>query len=255
MQDDESEDIEEYLEINDQIDNMTQQMTVLKENQLKEKLRTNEALLQYYQLQTNPHFFLSCLNTVSSLLECSRVEMANNLIRALSQHFRYIFRASMTLVTLQDELKAVRDFCDISRIRKGFPILLDFDVSEEAKSFRIPLLSVMTFVENSVKHFGDPSKILTIRIQAAIEKENGSRSISLRIMDNGKGYSEENLKESNAAVDSFDFTPNHIGIRNLKYRIKLLYGDKAAWYFYNSPYGAAVAELKLSEVSDEHSDS
>lgn len=246
--------IVEYREINDQIDNMLQQITVLREEQMKEQIRTKEALLQYYQLQTNPHFFLSCLNTVSSLLQSGREEMADNLIQALSTHFRYMFRGNKTLVTLQEELKAAQDYCDIYRIRSGFPILLTCEVSEDAKTFRIPLLSVMTFVENSVKHFGKLNKILAIRIQAAVVNENGGNSINLRITDNGKGYTEESLKELNAAVDSYEYVPTHVGVRNLKYRMNLLYGENVEWCFYNSPYGAAVAELKITEVSDERAD-
>lgn len=241
----------EYQEINDQIDNMLQQITVLREAQLKEQIRTKEALLQYYQVQTNPHFFLSCLNTVSSLLERGRGEMADDLIQALSNHFRYMFRGNKILVPLQEELKAAQDYCDIFRIRSGFPILLTCEVSEEAGGFLIPLLSVMTFVENSVKHFGKRNTVLVIRIQAGVLSEDGVRCINIRIADNGKGFTEESLKELNSAVDSYEYMSNHVGVRNLKYRMNLLYGEKAEWYFYNSPYGAAVAELKITEVSDE----
>ncbi len=246
--------IMEYQEINDQIDNMLQQITILREEKLKEQIRTKEALLQYYQVQTNPHFFLSCLNTVSSLLERGRGEMANDLIQALSNHFRYIFRGNRTLVSLQEELKAAQDYCDIFRIRSGFPILLTCEVSKETDGFMIPLLSVMTFVENSVKHFGKRNTVLAIRIQAGVQSENGVRSINIRITDNGRGFTEESLKELNSAVNSYEYMSSHVGVRNLKYRMNLLYGEKAEWYFYNSPYGAAVAELRITEVSDERVD-
>lgn len=241
------EEIEEYRDINNQIDTMIQQINDYKEKQLKEQLRTNEALLQYYQLQTNPHFFLSCLNTVSSLLENGKKDVANKLIRALSAQFRYFFRASLTFVPLREELVAAQDYCDISSIRSGSPILLSKEITDEVTEASIPLLSVMTFVENAIKHFNHPNRILTIRIQASIQTQNDTRSICLRIMDNGKGYPQDTLNELNAPIDSYTFVPDRVGITNLKYRMKLLYGDHASWYFYNSPLGSAVAELKIEE--------
>jgi len=249
------EDIEEYRAINDQIDNMTQQINEYREKQLKEQLRTNEALLQYYQLQTNPHFFLSCLNTVSSLLDIGKLDVANKLIHALSAQFRYFFRASMTLVPLHEEIASARNYCDISSIRTGHPILLSCEIADEARDFDVPLLSVMTFVENAIKHFGHPGRILTIRIQAHVHMTDGERSLELSIMDNGKGYPPGMLEELNQSVDSYNFVPNHVGIRNLKYRIRLLYDDRASWYFYNSPFGSAVAELTLTEANHDRSDS
>lgn len=39
-----------------------------------------------------------------------------------------------------------------------------------------------------------------------------------------------------------------VGVDNIKYRIYLLYGDKAKLYFYNSPAGGAVTEILLPQV-------
>lgn len=248
--------IEEFDQINRKIDEMLQQMVQLQEEKFEEKQRVQEVQLQYYQLQIKPHFFLNCLNTISSLLENNSIDAANDMIRSFSSYFRYIFRDQRVPVTVEEEIREVKAYCNIYSLKGGFPILLQVDVKEEAKDCRIPILCIQTFVENSIKYAVKTGAILIVKIQVRIIiDENGVRKISICISDNGNGYTEKMLDELNRSVVDFKFRPYHIGIDNLKYRIWLMYQERAKWYFYNSPYGGAIAEIMLPEEKDnEHTD-
>ena len=247
--------IKEYIEINRCIDEVLEQINTIQEEKYQEKLRANNIQLQYYQLQLNPHFFLNCLNTIKSLLENHSADAADDMIISLSSYFRYIFQDRKNLVTVAEEIKEVKAYCNIYILKGGFPILLQTDVKDEVMDCRIPILCIQTFVENSVKHINKRGTILTIKIQAGIvEDESGNRRLSLRVSDNGYGYPQEMLEELNQPVTAFQYRSYHVGIDNLKYRISLIYGENANWYFYNSPYGGAITEITLPEELDEHTD-
>lgn len=244
--------IEEYQEINYKIDQIFSEIKQLEEERLKEKLRANEAQLQYYQLQTDPHFYLNCLNTISTLLQNEKKEVANDMIIALSGHFRYMFRKSRSLVLLKEELEEVQDYCRIYNIRNGIPLLVDMDVSKSEMLCKVPILCIQTFVENAIKYYGKNGQMLQVRIQIRrIKKEDKKEFLKIRITDNGVGYTKENLDEFNKPVDKFVYKSSHVGIDNLKYRFKLIFENEADIYFYNAPYSGAVVEMTIPVKEDD----
>ena len=74
------------------------------------------------------------------------------------------------------------------------------------------------------------------------------------VIDNGKGFSEQDLQSYNQPVNEFVYQSKHVGIDNFKFRMKLLYKDKSSFSFYNNPKGGAVCEITIWEVFDEYFD-
>lgn len=247
--------IAEIDRINEQMNALLDEIHGLQDRQYQEKMRADHAQLQYYQLQINPHFYLNCMNTVSTLIEDGRTDEARDLIYALSSHFRYVFRDRKTLVPLAEEMKEVRDYCNIYTIKGGFPILLEGKVSAEAEKAGVPVLAIETFVENSIKHVKKNGFILRIMVQAeCVQDEEGQNLTRIRISDNGTGYPENVLADLNREVTDFAYSSQHVGIDNVRYRLSLLYGDRAKIYFYNAPFGGAVTEMTVPGTEYESSD-
>lgn len=247
--------IVEVDNINQRMERMLTDIVRLREEKYQEKLRTNAAQLQYYQLQINPHFFLNCLNTINSLLDRKRPEAVRDMVFALSAHFRYVFRDHRELVPVEEEIKEVGDICKIYTLKGGIPILLNADVQERAKSCLLPILAIQTFVENSIKHVKKNGLLLNINIQVRLRQEEGqTKGLYLRIADNGNGYSPEILERLNEKQCDFRYQSSQVGIDNLKYRMRLLYGDHMSISFSNAPLGGAVTEIFLGELTDEYSD-
>ena len=67
-------------------------MRRLEQDKYRKEKEAGAALLQYYQLQVRPHFFLNCLNIIAALLNERDVETVNTMIYSVSSHFRYVFR-------------------------------------------------------------------------------------------------------------------------------------------------------------------
>ncbi len=237
--------IRELLEINGRLDEIVEEMQRMQREKYKKEMEANAAKLQYYQLQVNPHFFINCLNLVDSLLSEKNVDTVRQMIRWLSEHFRYVFRSQESFVTIREELKEVEAYCNIYMVRGGMPILVRKDVEESLQECGVPILAIQTFVENSVKYARRQGQILAVEVAAKeIEREDGAY-VSIRVSDNGAGYPEEKLEELNAPVTQFCYHSRHVGIDNIKYRIYLMYKGQAQIFFYNGPSGGAVAELLL----------
>ena len=247
-----AEAIMEYREINNRIDTMLQEINDLTEARHREELNARSALLQYYQLQIDPHFYLNCLNSISSLVQNETPEIANDMIMSLSAHFRYVFQSHRSLVSLSEELQELRNYCSIYNIKGGVPILLTIDAPDDVMDIRIPILTIQTFVENSIKHVTKKGKVLSVKVSANLDETQSS--LMIRITDNGPGYSDDILETLNQPTAEFNFDSQHVGIQNLKYRCRLMYDGREHFRFYNVPQGGAATEITLPENTYEYSD-
>jgi len=246
--------LEEIRLINEKLDELIAEMRQLEQDKYKKEKEADAALLQYYQLQVSPHFFLNCLNIIASLLHEQDVETANTMIYSVSRHFRYVFQDYNSQVLLEEELEEVSAYCNIYIIKNSVPLLLQQQVSEETKSYEVPILCIQTFVENSIKYAVSKDRVLSVTIRANRIKDEGRAYLRICIMDNGEGYRPEVLEQLNRPVKEFQYHSRHVGVDNIKYRIFLLYGEKAKLYFYNSPAGGAVTEMLLPQEENESAD-
>ena len=246
--------LEEIRLINEKLDELIAEMRQLEQDKYKKEKEADAALLQYYQLQVSPHFFFNCLNIIASLLHEQDVETVNTMIYSVSRHFRYVFQDYNSQVLLEEELEEVSAYCNIYIIKNSVPLLLQQQVSEETKSYEVPILCIQTFVENSIKYAVSKDRVLSVTIRANRIKDEGRAYLRICIMDNGEGYRPEVLEQLNRPVKEFQYHSRHVGVDNIKYRIFLLYGEKAKLYFYNSPAGGAVTEMLLPQEENESAD-
>ena len=246
--------IREFSEINAQIDSLIDEVDLLQKERYQEKMRADHAQLQYYELQVNPHFFLNCLNTVDSLMDSGNEMVAKDLIKALSEHFRYVFRSRRSLVSVREELKEVQDYCRIYSLKGGFPIILQVDSTEEADEMKVPVLTIQTFVENSIKYSGKIDELLRIIVKCWTENRKKKKKLRIHIEDNGQGYAEEMLQKLNKKVTEEEYRGGHVGIDNIRSRVFLIFGDRASFIFSNQPLGGAVTDIEIGEMSHEHHD-
>lgn len=79
--------LEEIRLINDKLDELIAEMGQLEQEKYKKEKEANATLLQYYQLQVRPHFFLNCLNIIASLLNENDVNTVRTMIFAVSRAF------------------------------------------------------------------------------------------------------------------------------------------------------------------------
>jgi two-component system LytT family sensor kinase len=118
----------------------------------EQKLREEKLIFQYETIrnQVNPHFLFNSLNTLSSLI--SGNQTAENFIHQLSSIYRYVLENhNVEMVTLENEIKFVKDYFSLQKIRYEEKVELNI-LPVEMKKYRILPVSLQILIENALKH-------------------------------------------------------------------------------------------------------
>jgi two-component system LytT family sensor kinase len=108
-----------------------------------------ELRLKALEYQINPHFLFNALNTLSELIYIDP-KLAEKGMLKLSQFLRMIIDEN-SIITLQDELKIVKNFIFIEKLR--FPAIeFEFNIDKDTLSLQVPKMSIQLLVENAIKH-------------------------------------------------------------------------------------------------------
>lgn len=249
-----SVELKEVQIINRRLDELFSEIERLEHEKYRKEREANAARLQYYQLQIRPHFYLNCLTILDSLLNEKNTDTVRQMIYLMSDHIRYTFRDSASMVTLEEEIEEIRAYASIYMIRNGMPILLQMRIGEKEKHCRVPILCVQTFVENSIKYALRTDQVLSIEVKSGFIEIDGRNCLKISITDNGPGFPEEKLKVLNERVTEFQYNSKQVGVDNIKYRMYLIYKEQARLYFYNRPSGGAATEILLPETENEYTD-
>ena len=119
----------------------------------EEALKRDKLALQYESLknQVNPHFLFNSLNTLSGLIGKDD-EKATRFVKQLSDIYRYVLEhKDREVVPLDTEMKFVKNYISLMKIRFGNNLIVESDISESSVYKIIPL-SIQMLVENAIKH-------------------------------------------------------------------------------------------------------
>ena len=106
--------------------------------------------------------------------------------------------------------------------------------------YPVPPLSILTFVENSLKHAVQNDIRLQISVSIrCVELSEGGIGLQLRLADNGQGFPGPVLERLNAMHPPMEVTGNHIGLPNLQNRLFYCYGTRASIRYANAENGGA----------------
>ena len=238
-----SEPILELDAIQEALSGLVEQKVSLERETLSQAYQKEHALLQYYQLQTRSHFFLNCLKSIYNMASRGELEKTLRVITLFSNHLRYVFHDSLSLMPVRAELAEVEDYFHIIEFERSDHILLTKEIDPELLDFPVPPLIIQTFLENFNKHNALSDRILRFTIRLDRVEMDGQRYVRLRLSDNGVGFDREALRtmEQQDGV----FSQYHVGIQNLRRRMDILYQNRYRIAFYNNPGGGACSVIYL----------
>ncbi len=154
------------------------------EEQNARRLAT-EARLASLESRIHPHFLFNALNSVSSLIreDPARAEL---LLERVSALLRFsLYEPHGGLVSLEQELKIVRDYLEIESVRFGARLRYTIGCAPELHAVQVPLLAIQTLVENSVKY------AITNRREGGhvhIDAWLGEQGAIVEVRDSGLGF-------------------------------------------------------------------
>jgi len=233
----------EFQMMNGTFNHMVSEIKDLKINVYEEKLNLQKAELKHLQLQINPHFFLNSLNIIYNLATVKDFTIIQEMAKCLADYFRFMCRSNSYFVKLEDELKHTENYLKIQQLR--FPESFKYYIESppEFLNCKIPPLVIQTIVENSIKHAFNLDDSLNIFIE--VMKEADSEFLNIKMQDTGEGFPEEVLRSLNEEQPLINEEGERMGIWNVKQRLNLLYGEKAAIRFSNEQGKGATVNIQI----------
>jgi len=166
------------------------------------------AELQLLKAQVHPHFLFNTLNNIYSFI-INDSPSAPEVLKKLSTLLRYIiYECNQPLVKLEKELKMIRDYIDLEKIRYGENFNLSLQIQGNAINKMICPLLLIPFLENSFKH--GASQMLAhpwVNLDITIGEEN----LQFDLTNNKPTYSAERT------------VTKGLGLNNVKKRLAILY--------------------------------
>jgi sensor histidine kinase YesM len=210
---------------------ITRRVAELRQN---EEARTREtaaekeltvAKLSLLHAQVEPHFLYNTLASAQVLTRSDAAGAERMLGHLISYLRRSLPRAEDSLSTLGEEVERARAYLEILKIRMGERLGLQIQVPESLALVPMPPMMLQTLVENAIKHGLEPLPSGgTVWILA---RENGGE-VAVTVADDGRGFSE-------------DGGGTGIGLKNVRERLRLAYGDRAKFAIVaNFPRGVAA---------------
>lgn len=188
-----------------------------------------ESKVAILETRINPHFLFNTLNAMLTMVY-DNPQRLENLILNLSAVYRKVLATSESVfVTLEEELRLVREYLEIEKIRLSAK--LDFEISAEERimGYKIPPFIIENVVENAVNHSIFP-KNKGGKIFIGVHKV--AETVFIHIRENGVGFMRESESEG-------------FGIFNIRQLLKLAYGDKAKFSTSSLPGGGTQVSMEL----------
>lgn len=171
----------------------------------------SEARLGLLSAQVEPHFLYNTLASAQVLVRTDPAradEMLGNLISYLRHSLP---KADEQMSNLGTEMERTRAYLDILKVRMGNRLTFSIDMPDAAQGMAMPAMMLQTLAENAIKHGLEPKTGGgTVWIRAQLE----SGALEVTVADDGRGLSTEG-------------SGTGIGLKNVRERLRLIYGDKA----------------------------
>ncbi|NLB59271.1 MAG: histidine kinase [Gammaproteobacteria bacterium] len=173
--------------------------------------QVREARLRQLTHQLSPHFLFNAFNSIRGMIFEDR-ERAADLVTQLSELFRFHLGSEVrTEVELGEDWEIARRYLDIEAVRVEERLRLEVDLAPELRERKLPALTLLTLVENAIKH--------------GIAPNRGGGRLSLRARPAGKGWWLE--VENSVGRGEADYRGGN-GLSNLREHLALTFGDDAA---------------------------
>ena len=195
---------------------------------LKYEASMIEIELNNLKSQLNPHFIFNALNSIRALVDENPLK-SKQAINQLANILRSSLASDKTgLTRFEDEIKIVKDYLGLESIRFEERLKTEFDIDSASNEFFVPPLMIQTIVENGIKH-GISKLTQGGLIQVKTFLENNRLKIQIR--------------NSGHLVNGTKRNRHGLGLKNTIQRLRLIYGDDAAFRIVNENDTFVLTEI------------
>jgi len=191
--------------------------------------QASDARLHLLRAQVAPHFLFNTLANVQVLVD-SGSPRASGVLKSLIAYLRAaVPRLNENCATLGQELQLVRAYLDLMHMRMPDRLQFDVHADEGVETLRCPPMTLMTLVENAVRHGIDPCEDGG-RIDIEVRVQDGRCLV--RVSDTGLG-----LQQGGNSLGT--------GLAALRERLNLSFGGDARMSLVEQAPRGVRAELEF----------
>nr|WP_296093541.1 sensor histidine kinase [uncultured Dorea sp.] len=208
---------EEFNRMLDRIEDLIRQL-------IQEEKKKKDAELEALQYQITPHFMYNTLNSIKCYALIHDQKEIATVIEDFVELLQTCIRKKGTFLTVAEEVQVLENYIHLQEFRNGENYQVEYKIEWEAQQCKIPRLILQPLVENAIIHGLDlknDQKRLTIEAYTS-----GSR-LYLKITDNGRGMTEEQIEELLKKKGKKTKGLTAVGIPNIQDRLNLYYGRQA----------------------------
>ncbi|NQX62431.1 cache domain-containing sensor histidine kinase [Paenibacillus qinlingensis] len=178
--------------------------------------------LKALQAQIQPHFLYNTLDLIIWMAEMGKVDDVVTMTSALSKLLRSSISKGEELVPIRVELAHIENYLTIQNIRYRNKFTYDIEVEADLLEDLSLKIVLQPLVENAIYH-GMKHLAESGHIRITGQKRDGV--IELKVMDNGVGMSDEQLKALRLKTTQQSQSGKGFGVPNVNHRIQLYFGE------------------------------
>lgn len=208
------------------IDEMTQSNEQMMQTLELRDQQKRELEIEMLMYQINPHFLFNTLNTFKWMASINGIPTLSDGLTSLANLLHTTLVKKDELVTVQDEINSLKDYCTIQNLRYAGQFTISYFVDNMSLDCRIPKFILQPLVENAILH-GNVTEDTLLNI--AVSSQVLDKTLYITVQDNGIGFSIEEAYNA----DTHRFTG--LGLSNVDERLRLYYGESYGLKIITSP--------------------
>ena len=202
------------------------------------KRQVVEARLAAMQAQVEPHFLFNTLASIDHLIETDPPRASQ-----MQKHLIALLRATMptmretqaaSLRELGREMAVIRPYLELLKMRMEERLQVEIAVPAGLLTAEFPPMMLQTLVENAIKHGLEP------------KPEGGVLRVAAEVVD---GRLEVEVADTGVGFGAAGTAGTGVGLENVRERLALLYGARAALTVAANPGGGTVATIAVPYVA------
>lgn len=233
--------------------NMVQENNDLIETVYKSRLKQQEiniarqkAELLALQGQINPHFLFNVLENIRMRSVLKKEYETAEMIEQLSIMERQYVEWGTDLLPIQEEQKFVEAYLKLQKYRFGNRLSYTIEVEEGCEAYKIPKLSLVTFVENACVH-GIEDKAAQCWIFVRVYQKQDE--LYMEIEDTGSGMPEAYLsilreKMEHASIEMLK-QKGSVGMVNACLRLKMYTEEKVKFVLESEEHVGTMVTISI----------
>ena len=208
---------EEFNRMLDRIEDLIRQL-------IQEEKKKKDAELEALQYQITPHFMYNTLNSIKCYALIHDQKEIATVIEDFVELLQTCIQKKGTFLTVAEEVQVLENYIHLQEFRNGENYQVEYKIEWEAQQCKIPRLILQPLVENAIIHGLD---LKNDQKRLIIEAYTSGSRLYLKITDNGRGMTEEQIEELLKKKGKKTKGLTAVGIPNIQDRLNLYYGRQA----------------------------